>query len=248
MKKENKKPKVSVIMSTYAEKLKYIDQSIRSILNQKFRDFEFIIINDNPKRKELEEFLKKYARKDSRIKIITNKKNLGAAGSRNRGLKIAKGEYIAIMDADDISLKNRLEQQIKFLEKNSNIFLVGGGAIKINPRGDMIGVHSPIKSSFLLKLFLPLDNFIYHPTIMFRNDGSNYRRSFKYSQDYDLYLRSLLLGKSLANIKEPLIKYRLHGDSITQSKLREQKKFKRMSQKEFWWKRLFAKKTSIKIR
>ena len=94
--------KISVIMSIYSEKEEWIKESIDSILSQTFRDFEFIIINDNPKRKQNENLLLEYSQKDNRIIVITNKENIGLTKSLNKGLSIAKGKYIARMDADII--------------------------------------------------------------------------------------------------------------------------------------------------
>ena len=117
--------KISVIMSIYSEKEEWIKESIDSILSQTFRDFEFIIINDNPKRKENENLLLEYSQKDNRIIVITNKENIGLTKSLNKGLSIAKGKYIARMDADDISFPTRFQKQIDFLDKNTEYVLCG---------------------------------------------------------------------------------------------------------------------------
>ena len=131
-----KTPKISVIMSAYNSE-KFISKSIDSILAQTFKNFELIIINDSSIDKT-KDIIETYRKKDKRIKIICNRQNLGPAKSRNRALKIAKGEYIAIMDSDDVSLPKRLEVQYHFLENNPDIFLIGGGAIKINESGEVI--------------------------------------------------------------------------------------------------------------
>src|SRR5688500_15226048 len=117
------KPAISVVMSAYNSD-KYIAKAIESILNQTFKDFEFIIINDGSKDESLK-IIKRYGKKDKRIVLIDNKKNLGLIKSLNKGLKIAKGKYIARMDSDDIAMPQRFKIQLDYLDKNRNIFLVG---------------------------------------------------------------------------------------------------------------------------
>ena len=104
--------KVSVIMSTYKEPIDWIRQSIDSILNQTFSEFEFIIVVDNPKYKELISVLNDYAEADNRICIMVNENNIGLVKSLNKALSQCNGEYIVRMDADDISLPERIAHQI----------------------------------------------------------------------------------------------------------------------------------------
>ena len=108
-------PKLSVVMSVYNEPTEWITQSIDSILNQTFRDFEFIIINDNPEREENESLLNSYSQKDKRIVVIKNEQNLGLTKSLNIGINEAKGDYIVRMDADDYSFPERFEKQVQFM-------------------------------------------------------------------------------------------------------------------------------------
>ena len=114
-------PKVTVLMPVYNCE-KYLRESIESILNQTFKDFEFLIINDGSSDKSAE-IVESY--NDNRINFVQNEKNIGLAASLNRGLDIAKGEYIARMDADDISLPERLEKQVRFMETNPQIGICG---------------------------------------------------------------------------------------------------------------------------
>ena len=107
--------KVSVIMSAFNEEIEYIQLAIDSILNQTFKDFEFIIILDNPSNETLKNYLISRKQEDCRIKFYANEKNIGLANCLNKGISLAKGDLICRMDADDISLPNRLEiQVIKF--------------------------------------------------------------------------------------------------------------------------------------
>ena len=116
-----KKPKVTVLMSVYNGE-RYLHESIESILNQTFKDFGFLIINDGST-DNTPKILKSY--KDQRIKIISNKNNLGLTKSLNKGIKLAKGEYIARQDVDDVSLSERLEKQVKFLNSYPSYAAVG---------------------------------------------------------------------------------------------------------------------------
>jgi len=217
--------KISVIMSVYKEPLEWIAESVESILKQTFKDFEFIIINDNPKRKELQKFLEKYKKQDKRIVLIENRKNLGLTPSLNKGLKKAKGKYIARMDADDISLPKRFQIQCNFLERNKDIFLCGTGAVRIDEKGKKIRDFYPITNRKKIKKILPNRNCFYHPTILFRNEKRFYRDKFKYSQDYDLYLRLLLRNKKITNISNKLLLYRVNAQSISNSKILKQNLF-----------------------
>tara|TARA_Y100000310_G_scaffold25020_1_gene23971 strand:+ start:3460 stop:4431 length:972 start_codon:yes stop_codon:yes gene_type:complete len=244
--KQKNKPTISVVMSTYNEPLKWITESIDSILNQTFSDFEFIIINDNPKRKELQEFLEKYKKQDKRILLIKNKQNIGLTKSLNKGLRKAKGKYIARMDADDISLPKRFQIQYDYLEKHGDIFLIGGGLIQMdkdkkNPRD----VFQPIGICKIKKI-LKKRNCIYHPTIMFRNrTWLKYREKMLYVEDYDLYLRLIAKGLKLENLKETLLKYRVRLNSICHNKKDIQIAFQKKA-RELYVERIKKKKDSYK--
>ncbi len=230
-----KSPKISVIMSVYNSE-KFLSEAIESILNQTFKDFEFIIINDSSTDNSLE-IIKKYQNKDERIVLIENKKNIGLTKSLNIGLKKAKGKYIARMDADDISLPERFQIQYDFLEKNKDIFLVGTGAYNIDTNGKLSTLLRNVSQPSQISKILPQQNCIYHPTIMFRNEKHLYREKFFYTQDYDFYLLLLSEGKQLANIGEPLIKYRINEDAISWTKRSKQKMFKAKA-REFYKQRV----------
>ena len=133
-------PLVSVIMSVYNGE-KYLVQAIDSILNQTYQNFEFIIIDDCSTDNS-SHILQEYAQKDSRIKIIKKEKNIGIKGfikNLNLGISIAKGKYIARMDADDISLPERFQKQVDFLENNPEITLVGAQLNLINEQNKITG-------------------------------------------------------------------------------------------------------------
>jgi glycosyltransferase involved in cell wall biosynthesis len=231
--------KISVIMGVYNSE-RFLDDSIQSILDQIFKDFEFIIIDDCSTDNSLD-IIKNYAKQDKRIILIENKKNIGLTKSLNKGLRIAKGKYIARIDADDIALPERLEKQYKYLEEHQDIFLIGGAALVIDKNGKEIKKYKPIVNKNKLKRLLKERNAIYHPTIMFRNEGFLYREKFYYSQDYDFYLKMLSGEKGLVNISDVLIKYRMSPEAVSFSQRAKQKLFAEKA-KEFYHQRLKYKK------
>ena len=208
---------ISVIMSVYNGE-KYLVQAIDSILNQTYQNFEFIIIDDCSTDNSFH-ILQEYAQKDSRIKIIKKEKNIGIKGfieNLNLGISIAKGKYIARMDQDDVSLPERFQKQVDFLENNPEITLVGAQLNLINEQNKITGEaiaalqHRDIVKRITSQIQL------FHPVIMFRKDQNiQYREKFIYCEDYDLYLNLITQGKKLANMNEKLLHYRILESSIS---------------------------------
>jgi len=217
-------PKISVIMPVYNEE-RFLDESIQSILNQTFKDFEFIIVNDASTDNSLN-IIKEYQKKDTRIKIINNKKNKNFPEVRNIGLKAAKGKYIANMYGDDISHPKRLEKEFYYLEKNPHIFLIGSSAVYIDEKGNEIRRFRKYDDYKLLAWRLPKSCSIVDPSTMFRNEGIIIKEGFGGAQDYNFYLDLLDMGKNLTNLPEFLVKYRLHEGSMSVSKVKEQEAFR----------------------
>lgn len=216
-----KKVKISVIMSIYNEEIDEIKDSVESILNQTFREFEFIIIIDNPLKKEIIDLIKNYIKQDDRIKMIINPQNLGLANSLNRGLEIAKGDYIVRMDADDISLNNRLAKQIKYLDENLDVDLIGTQGIKINELKEEIGYFKVPTNYNDIKSILRSKNCFIHPSLMFRTkilEKVRGYRNFPCAQDYDFILRIEENNFKICNLEENLIKYKVRENSITKEK------------------------------
>ncbi|HNV01493.1 MAG TPA: glycosyltransferase family A protein [archaeon] len=208
------RPKISIILPVYNDE-KYIKESLDSILNQTFNDFELIIINDNSKDDTMK-IIKNYTKIESKIKIINNKKNIGVYRSINKGLKKAKGNYIARMDSDDICYKNRLQTQYDFLEKNKDIFLIGTSAFIIDKNGKKIKHLMKYQIfPFLMKIILKRRNCIIHPSIMFRNTGELYSEK-KNEQDEWLFYKSLLeKKKKIINLPNTLLKYRINPKGMS---------------------------------
>ena len=136
--KYNNNPVVSVLMSVYNEE-KYLRDSIESILSQSLTDFEFIITDDNSE-DESHAILKDYTEKDSRIILIEHLKQKRLAYSLNEQIEIAKGRYLARMDGDDIAHPERLEKQVKFLEENKDIGMVGSYCREIDNSGKFVAL------------------------------------------------------------------------------------------------------------
>jgi len=228
----DKNPKVSVIMPVYNQE-KFLKESIDSILNQTFKDFELIIINDGST-DQTSKILKQYVRKDLRIKIFFQK-NQGCTKSLNYGIRQARGKYIARQDADDISLSKRLEKQVEFLERNKNIGLLGCFAQVIDEQGNkkqkILGQYTIDKD---LKRYSFWSNRFCHSTIMIIKELlhkiNGYDDYFVYSQDTDLYFR-LMPYTQFANLKEVFLLYREHEDSVSKIKKKEQERFAQEARK-----------------
>ncbi len=228
-------PKVSVIMPIYNAEF-FLEEAIISILNQTLKNFELLLLDDWSQDRSIS-IMKERAAKDSRIVLIKNNKNMGITETLNKGISIAKWKYIARMDADDISLSERLEKQYLFLEKNIDIFLLGTSAENITEDWKKISNYIPPLSHKKIAQKLEYINCIYHPTIMFKNDKNiKYRKKLRYCEDYDLYLRLLTKKRRFANLSEVLLKYRIVAQSESRKKAAKQALFTRKAQ-EFYHRR-----------
>lgn len=204
------KPKISVLMAVYNAET-YLPEAIDSILKQTFSDFEFIIIDDGSTDRTTE-ILQQYSNKDSRIRCFQNAENHGLATSLNRGIEIARGNYIARMDGDDISLPNRLEQQIAFMENNSQVGICGTWT-KIF--GIKKQYSKPPLHSDEIKSHLFFASPFAHPTVMMRKQVLNeynlrYDALNQTAQDYALWAKAARYT-SLANLPQVLLHYRTHS-------------------------------------
>lgn len=221
-------PKISLIMAVY-NKEKYLQQAVESVFNQTFTDFEFIIVDDRAMsdvRCQMSNVQNKYKKSKIDIKIIQNKQNLGLTKSLNKAIKISRGKYITRMDADDISLPHRLQEQFEFMEKNPEIALCGAWVNLIDKNNKKIGQKKlPTNNQEIKKVILRYNPFI-HPSLMIRKKVLDkvgfYDETFSYSQDYELVLR---IGEKyqLANLSKVLMDYRVNiPSSISLRKIRSQ--------------------------
>lgn len=221
----NNNIKISVVMASHNGE-RFIKEAIDSILAQTFSDFEFLIIDDGST--DLTPvILDDYAQKDQRVKVITNSQCLGLTKSLNIALKQAKGEFIARMDDDDISFKNRLEKQLNFARKNPNVVLLGSFAFLIDEKGEIIGEKKLAVTSEKIKKRLLFNNQIIHSLWFAKKDilikEGLYNEKFKKAQDYEFVLR-LATKYKIANLPENLLKYRVLKTSLSWQN-KEQQKF-----------------------
>lgn len=208
-------PKITVLMTVYNGE-KYLKEAINSILNQTYRDYEFLIVNDGST-DSTREIIKSY--QDSRIYLVDNEQNIRTPKSLNRGLKMAKGELIARQDADDVSLPERLEKQISFLERNQEIALLGSWYIEIDENGKQLREYKlpceNIQISWDSIFYCPFSTVVFRKELILNNVGY-FDESIKYGEDWEFYSKIARTYK-VANIGEYLIKYRIHSQSVTSS-------------------------------
>jgi glycosyltransferase involved in cell wall biosynthesis len=204
-------PKISVILPVYNTE-KFIGQAIDSILGQTFQDFELIIIDDCSTDNSVT-IIQSYT--DKRIIFIGKSQNTGYTNSLNLGISIAKGEYIARMDADDISMSDRFALQIDILDQDRDIVVCGAWGL-------ILGTNDVMKVPEFNAEIIPqllVQNQMVHPVTMIRketlvNNGVFYNEKLEPSEDYDLWSRIYEFGK-LYNIQKPLLRYRRHNQQVS---------------------------------
>ena len=213
-------PDISVVMSVYNGS-NHLKPAIESILNQSFSDFEFLIINDASTDNSLG-IIKSYD--DKRIVIINNEGNLGLTKSLNKGITLAKGDYIARMDCDDICVSTRLQKQYDYLEDNKDIAVCGTNYNIISGSNS----NFPLDNETLKVKLFQGKNLVAHPSTMFRRElfdrfNIRYDETVKYAQDFKLWV-DIAQKFKIVNLAEPLLKYRIHSQQISNTKSKEQKK------------------------
>lgn len=210
-------PEISVIFPVF-NAAPFLAESIESILNQTFSDFELIILNDKSTDKSLE-IIKKFQAQDNRIIIIDKEQNVGPANLRNEGINVAKGNFIALMDADDISLPTRFEKQIALLKNNPEIGVCGTWFTFFGSKKNKTIKHS-IDHDVIKVSFLHSCN-IGNPTVMFKKEvlgDLKFINEYVPVEDYDLWSR-LLAKTKFHNIPESLLNYRQHNNNISKTKI-----------------------------
>ncbi len=210
-------PKVTVLMAVYNGEL-YLRETIESILAQGFPDFEFLIINDGST-DSTQEIIQSYD--DPRIRLINNEHNLGLTRSLNKGLELAKGEFIARQDGDDISEPERLAKQVAFLETHPEVALVGTWYKEIDAQGNLIReCNLPCDCTQIRWYLLFYCQFV-HSAVMLRKSTvlekiGFYNEALSYSMDYELWLR-IARHLPVANLGEYLVKLRINPHSMTET-------------------------------
>lgn len=209
-------PRVSVLMSVYNGE-KHVRHAIDSILSQTFTDFEFIIVDDGSTDSTVT-ILDSYS--DARIVRRKNSQRMGLARSLNRGLALARGEFVARQDADDVSLLERLATQVAFLDREPSVILLGTAIQWIDESGQLMNqIDCQPCTDASIRWKMLLNNSFYHSSVMARrsvlvNNGLWYDVKLEYAQDYELWSRVLAHGHG-ANLPVPLVQLRSHKDRIT---------------------------------
>ena len=208
-------PKVSIVIGYYKKKL-FFERSVNSILKQTYKNYEVVVIYDDKNKSELK-WVKKILQKVPKFKIIVNKKNIGAGLSRNKGIRYAKGKYIAFCDADDLWHKNKLKVQIDYMQKYKLNFCHSSYRI-INFYGKIIGSFCVVDklnySSLLKSCDIATSSVMISKNIL---QGNNLFSNLKTKEDYSLWLKIVKKEKELRGININLIFWRSLKDSLSSS-------------------------------
>lgn len=208
--------KVSVLFPVFNTKEEYLRKAIESILSQTFSDFEFLILDD-ASTNNTEEVIKSYT--DPRIKYFKNEKNLGISASRNKLIDLSEGEYLAVMDHDDISLNDRFQKQVDYLDKNPDVGVVSSYVGYIHRKGRID--KNPIEHEDICMALFARSGSLIHPASMIRksvlsDNNLKYENEFTPAEDYALWCR-LITHTKFHNIPEILFLYRKHKTNTTKT-------------------------------
>ncbi len=208
-------PLISVVMATYAgDDFTHLREGIDSILGQTHTNLELLIVLDGPVNEEVDTYLTTLMNEDARVRVLRQSDNRGAACARNAGFSEAKGEYIAVFDADDVSLPNRLERQLAYLRETDSD-LIGSFMSYIDDRGEIIGSKDMAISAENVTKTAILVNPINNPTAFAKASvfkENPYDERFRRGHDYHLYARLIQKGYRLANVPERLHMLRMGPD------------------------------------
>ena len=221
-------------MSFYREPLQWIRFAMESILAQTFRDFELLLVCDNPDYDEAIRYVKNIT--DRRIRLIINDVNIGPTRSFNKAIAQARGEYIARMDADDICMPERLEKQVACLDSHPEVSVCATNVHTIDRKGKTIRKNRYTRKHDRALMFI--SNNIAHPTVMFRKSLLDirkplYNEEYIYSQDYELWQHLLLKGHVIHTLEEVLLLYRKNEEQISSAKKSLQTELFEKAQKSF---------------
>lgn len=212
-------PRLTVFTPFYKE-LQYFDQTIASVLSQSFGDFEYLMINDGDPA-DAAAIERRY--NDPRIRIINSPARLGLSGSRDAGLREARGELIAFIDSDDFCEPGRFEKQVTFLDAHPDHVLVGSALRYIDEQSQTIGKRVYPETDEEIKPRMVALNCIAQPSVMARRavliEAGGYTQEFPFAEDYDLWLRVARFGR-FHNLPEQLVAYRIHAESGKNLRLR----------------------------
>lgn len=205
----------------------HLREAIESVLGQTFTAFELVVVDD-ASTDGTAAMLEAYRLKDARVVVLRNETNMGLTRSLNRGLGVARGEYVARLDADDVSSPERLAVQVEFLDRHPGIGLAGSACVLTDAEGRAGGLCEPPEGDTEIRWKMTFNNVFVHSTVMFRRSlfGPGemvYDETFPYAQDYELWTRILDRSRA-ANIPRPLCRFRLHDDSTSAVHREEQRR------------------------
>jgi glycosyltransferase involved in cell wall biosynthesis len=195
---------------------RYLREAIESILNQTFEDFEFLVIDDGSSDGSVE-IIQSY--NDQRIRLILNETNLGLIATLNKGIDLARGDYIARMDCDDISMPERLDKQYEFMQKNPEAAVSGSWASTIDEQGEVTGEIRTLSSFDCISVELFFTNPMIHSSTFFKKNFiasiGSYNKDFERAEDYYLWIRVVQKKGRILNVPLFLLKYRNHTDNVS---------------------------------
>jgi glycosyltransferase involved in cell wall biosynthesis len=208
-------PVISVVMAVY-NGAQYLDEAIASVLGQTYRDFEMIVLDDGST-DDTPEILRSYAARDARIHVVSQA-NAGFIASLNRGCQLARGQYIARMDPDDISTPDRFTRQVDYLTSHPAVGIVGSWLDFVDEKGNWSSTWRTPVTPGGIRWRLLFENVLGHNVVMMRRDVlercNYYTPGAVHVEDYDLWIRALYVTE-IANIPSPLIRYRIHTASAS---------------------------------
>ena len=231
-------PAVSVVMAVYNSE-RYLSEAVRSILGQTLGDFELIALDDGSTDGSLK-ILNDFARQDPRVRVVT-RPNKGLTATLNEGIALARGEFIARMDGDDVAYPDRFARQVEFLRARPDVVCAGGSFELIDGKGRLLTrLDPPADDADIQKSCLAGHTAVCHPAAMMRADAARkvggYDTYFKTTQDLDMWLRLGEVGR-LANLPDVLLQFRQHEGSVSETKRLEQRRFSREACERAWKRR-----------
>ncbi len=213
-------PKVSIIIPTYNSE-KFLNRTIRSVVNQTYKDWELIIVDDYST-DNTRQIIKKWEKKNKRIRSVFLEKNSGGpARPKNKGFEISQGEFIAYLDHDDEWLPEKLSEQMDLFIKSSkkNLGLVACGAYLVNNAGKCFGVHAPPKNETIFPKILFRNPIQSNSSAILKREAVEFvgqrDEVMKYSEDWDMWIRIAQAGYEIDFVYKPLFRYYFHETSAT---------------------------------
>lgn len=214
-------PLVTVLMPAY-DAAAFVREAVDSILGQTVGDFELLVVDDGSTDQTLA-ILRSY--RDPRIRIVESPVNQGITAALNRGLELAEGRYVLRMDADDISLPDRIEKQVRYMEEHPEVGVCGGSIHGFNATRDFEAPKPSAQSHEPMACTLPFGTVLLHPTVIFRGElfrsGLRYDPDYPHAEDYELWCRLARITR-LAVLPAIVLRYRMHGRSISSRFHRDQ--------------------------